>query len=39
MKMKCHFLKAIESSSENENELSNDLKEFGVDTREPDLFI
>ena len=26
------------ASSESTNELSNDLKEFGVDTNEPDLF-
>ncbi len=32
------FSHGIESSLENKNEPSNDLKEFGVDTREPDLF-
>ncbi len=29
---------AINDFSDNENSLSNDLKEFGVDTNEPDLF-
>ena len=32
------FSHGIESSLENKNEPLNDLKEFGVDTREPDLF-
>ena len=38
MKMKFHFLKKLSRGKILKEEISNDLKEFGVDTDEPDLF-